>query len=364
MSAAPTIIWVIYIKPWLSLTSPQNRAFCILFSSNDTFCYFSAIALSYLSKWLATFALVRSMSLAPLVLFLAVILPFSPGVYAARTKFSDTSCTIEGDSDVLGIGIRVSFYLQWFSTVILLLFAPAEADVARKSSVILSAALLLSAFRAMAEGALIVFDWPLILMMIIGSCVWNIPTSKAECRRNGGTLSALALLFAAILLASPWVSFIGVYNGAKKGCDIRIAGIPVFSAYSKRAVLSGKIISVFGAVIGGPIYVAGAVWAGTQWIGTWTSRRIDDYEQRPNPSSAIQGILQLIIGIIAVAIIERTLVINNVVFLDTTVMSTGQLIPLSIGIVTIVSSLGAALKSMTRYVFPSSLSMLALTDWN
>lgn len=252
----------------------------------------------------------------PLLLLLSTVIP---SVAAANTQFSSNGCAIEGDPDVYAFGIRLSFYLQWAASVILLFFSPNDADIARKASVAIILALYINEFQSIIKGNLIALEWQVLWLMTFSLNMFNWPVSRKGYKKNGATISLMLVLWAAYYIASPWVFFRGLDNGAKDGCDLKMFIFTPLSMYSRGFRTAFKVLSIMNAAIVPPLTLIGAVFALGKWFETWHDKEVREYEEEPNAISVILGVFQLAVGAFAIGILEKTLKLNHVSFPDSSI---------------------------------------------
>jgi len=84
-------------------------------------------------------------------------------------------CSLEGNADMFGIGIRVGFYLQWFAVMLGSWIAHDEVPSFRFSNVLLAAATLIATIIQVAENRLETVEIYIILMLNFGTVAFLIP---------------------------------------------------------------------------------------------------------------------------------------------------------------------------------------------
>jgi hypothetical protein len=221
-------------------------------------------------------------SILQLLFLLAVANPV-----AAFTRFSPdpSSCQILGDPDVYGIGIRLSFYLQWVSLVIFMATSPDNADVARIASNITISAVYINAFRGAHLGGLVSVEWDILWFMTFFLVILNRPIDTLGYKKNAGSMGTLLLLWAIYYLAFPWVYFKGIDIGRKHGCDVKTFIFTSISIYAKGYRTAFKVLSIFFVFMGG-ILLAGAVFTFILWMASWNNKEVEEYRAKPNLASA------------------------------------------------------------------------------
>jgi hypothetical protein len=284
----------------------------------------------------------------------ALFLPLALCTPAFAATVQSPTCEIRGDPDIYGIGIRCSFYLQWASLVIILLFCPKESSSLRTASTITTLAVYINTFRSMHEGSLVAFDYPLLWYLCNSLTLWNWPTTEAEYKKHGGSQAMVLLIMIMYYLAGPWVFFKGLQYGRQPGCDVKYFIFVPISIYSKGLSTFMKVSSIMGVALAAVTLFFVVSMVGV-WSQSWRKASKEeeeeedkDVEKAGRDLSRFMAILQLITGSFAIGFAEKTLQANHVTFPGTHYTDSGQLMPLLIGIFTFAASVINALRASMR----------------
>ena len=265
---------------------------------------------------------------------------------AHAISVQNPDCTVEGDSDIYGIGVRIGYYLQWASIVISFFTAPKYASTARVASIITTLAIYIVALRNMQQGTLVALDYPLLWEITTLLLLFNWPTTENSFKRHGGALAVMLLTWAIYYFASPWAYFKALDQGKQPNCVVYTFIFTPIDMNSNGFETFLKVMGVFG-VFTGVLCIGGAIYFFGLWIENF-QEDIEEDDNKPNAASMSIGFMALVSGPIAIAFTEMTLKINDVTFPGTSLTSTGQLIPFLIGIFTVLAAIVGALKnSMT-----------------
>jgi hypothetical protein len=268
------------------------------------------------------------------ILFIFALLPTL--TYAATIQNED--CTIQGDSDVYGPGIRYGLYMQWLATVLFLFFCPERVNIARSSSAILTLAVYINFFRNVRDGNLISIEWLLLFNIFTALLLSSYPTTVHSWRKGGGTVSVVFLIFAAYYLGTPYVLFHSWTNGRQPHCDIKDFIFAPVSVYSHGWWTTFKVLFIIAAVIVVPALIAGAISALYAWFTGWFDDDLETTYEPMNLAAASQAFSSMILGVVAIPFAEKMLRINHVYFSNVSITTSGQLIPLLVGIFTLSSA--------------------------
>lgn len=251
---------------------------------------------------------------------------------SAFTHFeSDTaSCTIAGDPDVYGIGIRIGLYLQWAAVLVATIFNPSQTRVARTTTNILSVSVFINTFRTLSENNLVALEWYIVTWLIFFLNIGNVPPSIARLHESTGSFATMLLLWLCVIGTQPWLYFVGVDNGRRTGCDLLVFLFGSISVYGKWRI-SGKVFSVIGCFCG---FGALAAAVNVLLAGTAPPDLNDDNDHR-NTAIYVLSFIQFVSGTISILMVEMTIRINNVDMGSISLLDSGQLIPTLIGIFTL-----------------------------
>jgi hypothetical protein len=290
----------------------------------------------------------------------------------AKTTQSPT-CEIQGDPDIYGIGIRCSFYLQWASLIITLLFCPREAGSQRAASLITTLAVYINTFNNMRQGSLVAFDYPLLWNLTSSLSFFNWPVTSVESEQHGGSFAMAFIVWAMYYLAGPWVFFKGLQVGRQPGCDIKYVIYVPISVYSKGLSTLMKVFSVVGVIYAILLLITG-IGLGLVWLESLKQGadvkgdkakamaqdknkdkdkdkdgdkdKVKGEDKDESDKSRLLATMQFIVGAFTIAFTERALTANRITFPDTHIADSGQLIPLLIGIFTFTTSVINAMRAI------------------
>ncbi|KAM7209983.1 hypothetical protein V8F06_014634 [Rhypophila decipiens] len=146
-----------------------------------------------------------------------------------RTSYADNSCQLIGEGDLYGVGVRVSYYLFFFATLIAILSKTlSPSQTTRKTGPIgrcaeainiLTFAILVVIIRNTRNGSFATLEWfltyPTILVTFISLCfallVWN----------NAGILLCYGVTLCLLTVCQPWLYWRRMYQGSKPECEVR-----------------------------------------------------------------------------------------------------------------------------------------------
>jgi hypothetical protein len=276
--------------------------------------------------------MVSSYSLVALA-FLSLVAPSSQ-----FTHYEEGTCHLIGDPDLYGVGVRVSYYLAFFSGIIALVSSRAEVvDDVRKGNAIVSLALFIVLVRNSLRGSLAVFEWQLIFTMML----FLLSVAFVPLIFLGGWTSA-ALLFITYGLFSvllPWVYFDLVDQGRMEGCELKMFLFTHFDFYNVHWIGFLKFQSIMACLVGVVCIIVGLGFIACRlWFG-WDdipSNRNNDSED--NWSRAQFALSALLVGIVTIIFAEKLISVNNVDLSEVSLISTSQLIPFLVGIITFIST--------------------------
>jgi len=207
-------------------------------------------------------------------------------------------CHLYGDSDIYGIGIRLSFYIQW-GTIILALIAGVEDEIksTRRGFNVVSLAVLVNTFISAMNGSFAALELFIVSMLVVFLSVYFIVPFGGEIhvryeedpnqighpilvsretdvdifsvkafKADPIGIAILLLIDTAFLFSQPWLYWIVIKQGNRSECK------PSVWVFFKSFILNGpawihflRAFSIF-AVIFGIIAMIIAVWALTYGI--------------------------------------------------------------------------------------------------
>ena len=290
----------------------------------------------YQSPWLL-FTQVRMNFRPPYLLLQAAA---AVGPVTAHTYFDPAagSCNIIGDADIYGLGIRLSYYLQWAAVLIGMIISPKAANAGRNTSNIVTMAVFInSIYGADNESSLMILEWQIVLSLVFFLLFFNLPTSEKVLSRSIGSLGVSFLNGSIVLGVEVWLSWTAHGVGAKDGCDVFIFIFAPVSAYSPKWIVANKILSLAGiAFLWGCIGHAVNLFVNS--LRRWGKKK----EIGNNPKIEVRvrvlcGVGLIVFGTFCIAFAEMTIKINHITFPGSSLTDSGQLIPIIIGAFNIVS---------------------------
>lgn len=269
------------------------------------------------------------------------------------TYFEEGSCRIIGDADLYGIGVRISFYLQWFTGVLAVICGlDDELHNIRRGIVIVSLVVFINTLISTVQGSFAILEWNIIPLLTTGiglGCFcpgvvrfknkdkpghvdweYDTPTKRA------GVLFGLMLLLNTVVVGlQPWLFFKGLYQGYKPGCSVKTFVYAPFDIYDSHWIMFCKIMSIFGCILGLFWLLTGInlVLKGLSW--QWCN---DDEEDNKKPegdkssSNCVAKVLVVFSGASSIAFAEEIIRVNRLDLSYSSVLSTTQFIPLLIGV--------------------------------
>lgn len=283
-----------------------------------------------------------------------VLLVSSLGTASANTQYDPTpgSCQIIGDPDVYGLGIRLSYYLQWAAVLFGLWIAPETANSTRAATNIVTLSVFINSLHgANVNDSLMVVEWYIVQYLVFWLLFANLPTTCRALKSSVGSLSVLLINYCIVVTFPVWLYWRGEKQGGKEGCEPSIFLYKPISAYNPHWLLASKVLATMGVTILLLPSFAGACALVALGLTRWR-----DEGQNDTSDHTMVRILQCVytlylvsIGAFAVAFVEMTIKINNVVFPELSLTNSGQLIPLLIGVFTLVSVFWEGLKGLVEY---------------
>ncbi|KAJ9160518.1 hypothetical protein NKR19_g3191 [Coniochaeta hoffmannii] len=264
------------------------------------------------------------------------------------TEYDPDSCQIIGDADLYGVGIRVGFYLAYLSGLTALCFQNwAAVKDARKGVYTVNAAILVAMIRdSTMAGNLAAFEWYILLQIAV-----LVPASLSFEMSDDEplTLAVCIMIDGAYAVLQPWVYFKRLDQGWSSSCPSPKVYIfaeidfyhPRFTAFLRAMAV---ISCVYGVMLFFWAWVLLAVrspWVRREHPG-WTKKVMGTMKEQEYSVLSWKNAWSmgstLFFGLVLIAFTEKTLAINNISIPGTTVASTGQLIPLLVGIMTTLST--------------------------
>lgn len=133
------------------------------------------------------------MSLLPKLLISASFVKLTIQIthYASENEIvvveSAAPCHLYGDPDLYGIGVRISYYVQWGAGVLALaLGASKQITTVRRGINILTTAVLINAVRSMFEGSFAVFEFQIVVSLVLALPILLFPSPSSDPRLETG----------------------------------------------------------------------------------------------------------------------------------------------------------------------------------
>jgi len=92
-----------------------------------------------------------------------------------------SACTITGNSDMYGLGIRIGFYMQWYGTILASWIAPSEVPGLRFSNSLFIFATFLALLIQTIKKTLRPIDTYITLLLTFGGCLYFVPVYIWRC---------------------------------------------------------------------------------------------------------------------------------------------------------------------------------------
>lgn len=176
-----------------------------------------------------------------------------------------SSCSMDGNRDLYGRGIRLSFYLQWISTLLVTLFKQEEEQLMRVVNLILQLAVSAALLFLTVNNELYAFEAMIAFWLLFGALSSLTGDGFNPLKTLGGL--ARTMMYAALSGYGLWFWYKGGVDGLKATpCE-------EFLFYGKATTSNagfrtfGKVVSILGLVVCGGLMV----W--TLAMGTRKARR-------------------------------------------------------------------------------------------
>jgi hypothetical protein len=305
-----------------------------------------------------------SIRFAATVLFTSAF--FVHSTFAATTQTSD--CQIIGDADIYGLGVRLSFYLQWVASLVQLFFCPEASATTRPAAVITVLAVFINTLCNLHGETLVAVEWSMLYSLLTCLLSWNIPITEAMWHgldKTGGSYFVLFVILAVYQIMCPYIIFKAWDYGRQPGCSAKFIFWTAIDAYSKGWTIFLKVSWVIAPLVPGALYLGLAIYSLLKWSTSWgisagLKKLLSKFE-----ASFIEGeddisdgaavwflrSFALGAGAIGIGFLEATIIKNNITFPDTHLTNSGQLMPLLIGIFTLVVTICDAVKACPKSLY-------------
>jgi hypothetical protein len=245
---------------------------------------------------------------------------------------SDTqNCEVQGNGDLYGLGIRVGFYAQWLSTLIVKLFIHQEIPTYRTVNLLLQLAVIvclvfMTARRTIHSPEVMIAFW-----LLIGS-----PSSlQWGLIKQSGNVARLfrVALYAALSAYECWFWFAGVDALPQMPCESLVfLGGTTANGWFRWL---GKVVSVAGlaACVGVFVWLARGYWQRRGYEeapaheGNKSKSKV---QERPQTDIALLAV-SISVMVLSIISIEYSIIGNHLIGVND-ILEPGQLIPLIVGI--------------------------------
>ena len=280
------------------------------------------------------------------------------------THYSETpgSCDIIGDTDTYGIGVRVSFYLNWAAAFLALLFnLHDEHEGARRAINAIAIAVVTNTLINTTKGSFAMLEWYIVFAMVLFLPITvAVPYSWTAIKDDMIGISCLLLLYSIYAVIQPWLYFTIPRQGYKDGCPAKIFMYAPFSMYNTHWVGFTKAAAILGSISGGILIF---VFLGSMCYGIWDGLRAepsltkslaaDDHtsEDSEQIDKAVlkwsAPVVKLYFGFSggsSIAFIEETIRVNHIDLSEAPLTATSQLIPFVVGLFSVVAVMWSGIK--------------------
>ncbi|KAK1772107.1 hypothetical protein QBC33DRAFT_139 [Phialemonium atrogriseum] len=239
-------------------------------------------------------------------------------------------CDVDGNGDFYGLGIRVGFYSQWISTLLVNIFVREEAATSRTVNLLLQLAVLICVVFLTIRRAIYPHEVMIAFWLLVGG-PWSMQWGAFN---RSGTLVALSrlVLYAALSAYSCWFWFGGLDELPQTPCEsfVFLGGATTHGWFR----WFGKALSICGLAACVAVLGWGTV---RHWKGKMhgsSASRVGRRSKSTVPEAPQTDIALLTVSVSAIvlSIISTEYLIrdNHLVGVDV-LLQPGQLIPLIVG---------------------------------
>ncbi|KAF2666557.1 hypothetical protein BT63DRAFT_427006 [Microthyrium microscopicum] len=299
------------------------------------------------------------MALHTILIFLTILTTLTTPTHALTHFASPTTCLIIGDPDVYGPGIRLSFYLQWAAILLATTVAPSGASFARTTTNILTISVFANSLRGFSNGGLVAAEWWIVTFLCFFLNLGNWPSSRQALRESVASIGVSLCIYAMVMCMECWVWFRGldIGHGRENGdCEVKISvffhPVDVYdhgwrTAFKVLAAVDMVAALVFAVVGIGILLLSLAVpfFDVEEYMQHWVDG--DDRRMVSVVVKCLLSVFQMILGAFSIAFVELTIKFNDIQ-LPQGYTSSGQLIPVLIGVLTLASAVFSVWKRIGK----------------
>jgi hypothetical protein len=271
------------------------------------------------------------------------------------------SCDIIGDPDTYGIGVRISFYLNWAAAFLALLFnLHDEHKGSRRAINAIAIVVVTNTLINTTKGSFAMLEWYIVFsMVLILPLTASIPFSWTAIKDDIIGISCLLLLYSIYGVIQPWLYFTIPRQGYKDGCPAKIFLYAPFSVYNTHWVGFTKATAILGSISSAILIL---VFLSSIYHGILDGLRAEP-PQTKDPGKTTSGHLEQIInktvlkwsarylkvvigfsGASSIAFVEETIRVNHIDLSGAPLTATGQLIPFVVGLFSVVAVMWNCIK--------------------
>ncbi|KAJ2902869.1 hypothetical protein MKZ38_010680 [Zalerion maritima] len=280
------------------------------------------------------------------------------------TEYKSGSCVLTGNSDIYGIGLRLSYYLAAFSAVIAIsTMNKASMKDCLKGVNIISFAILIILIKNTVEDdeSYALFEWLVIFPMVLFPAILTVFLISYE---HSLLCGCCGIIYSVYGLLQPWIYWTKLYQGAKPECKPKYFIYTYIDLYNTHLVKFFRAMSIITCFFS--VFTFGlALWG--VWLGRLpqTSLREMDEQSRasilrpdieiggeegldPTQLTGVKSAVGLVAGFgtlfsvcTMIATSEKMLKGNDVDLSSAEFTGTSQLVPFLVGLFTFVSTVGS-----------------------
>jgi hypothetical protein len=295
------------------------------------------------------------------------------------------SCELIGDTDVYGIGVRISFYLNWAAAFIAMMFNMHEEHKGvRRAINAIAIAVVTNTIINATKGSFANLEWYIVFtLVLVLPFLVAIPFSWTAMKDDILGLSLLMLLYLIYGVIQPWLYFVIPRQGYKEGCPARIflfAPVDLYNPHWVGFTKAMAILSCITSAVGIPVvcciilYGLYGGWKKPAKVakkkppndannGTGAAHNPSDLESHdPHDVKKQLADLKKVLkplgiffkiylgfsGASSIAFVEETIRINHIDLSDASIRSTGQLIPFIVGVFSLVAVMWNGIKQWRK----------------